>query len=73
MNVEDRMNCYRGWVARLACAIYNGEEWDKQEVAAYLHMGESSLNYAYRDEPPERLEMDEAIDAMDRIFEQGGI
>ena len=73
MNVEDRMKCYREWVAALACAIYNGEEWDKQQVASYLHMGESSLDYSYRGEPPERLELDEAIEAMDQIFEKAGI
>lgn len=73
MNTDERMNVYRGWVASLACAIYNGEDWDKQAVAASLHMGDSSFDYAFAGDPPERLTEDEVLAAIDRIFERAGI
>ena len=36
--MESRTHVYRGTIAALACAIYNREDWDKQTVAAQLHM-----------------------------------
>ena len=72
MNVTDRMHVYRGWVELLACAIYNDEGWDKQSVARLLHMGDPSLEYNFRN-PPERLTPDDVYEAMDRVFERGGI
>ena len=49
----NRINGYRGWAAMLGCAIYNGEKWDKQQVAAFFHMGDSSINYNFQGEPPD--------------------
>ena len=70
---DERVVLYREWVATLACAIYNGEDWDKQTVAAFLHMGESRFDYMFAGDPPERLTEDEVIAAIDRIFERAGI
>ena len=73
MNTGERMNIYREWAATLACAIYNGEDWDKRTVISYLHMGDPSLDYDTRGIPPERMEPDDVIAAMDRIFTRAGI
>ena len=68
MDAERRMECYREWVAALACAIYNGEDWDKRQVISFLHMGDKSLDYDTWGIPPERLNPDDVILAMDRMF-----
>ena len=73
MNPTERMNAYRAWVATLACALYNDEDWDKQTVASFLHMGDPSLDYSFRGDPPEELTFDDFIAAMDKIFERAGI
>ena len=73
MNQEERTHMYREWVATLACVIYTGENWDKQAVASFLHMGDPSLNYEFPGEPSDELTLDEAMEAMDRIFERAGI
>ena len=73
MNVEERMHVYRGMVMTLASAIYNGECWDKQTVAGFLHMGDPSLDYVFRGDPPEKLTDDDIAEALDRIFERAGI
>ena len=72
MDAERRMDCYREWVAALACAIYNGEDWDKRAVISFLHMGDPSLDYDTRGEPPERMEPDDVILSMDRMFNRAG-
>lgn len=68
LNTEDRIDCYRGWVARLACAIYNGEGWDKQALASYLHMGDQGLDYTFPGNPPEELTEDAVLEAIDAMF-----
>ena len=73
MSQSDREHVYRGLVGTLACAIYNDEQWDKQQLAALLHMGDPSLDYVFRDEPPAKLSYEDVLDAVDRIFERGGI
>ena len=73
MNTAERMTVYREWVATLACAIYNDKGWDKQAVASFLHMGDPSLDYTFRGDPPGELTRDDFIAAMDRIFERAGI
>ena len=55
MNESERLRICQEWAARLACAIYNGEDWDKQAVASYFHMGEEGLSYWFPGDPPERL------------------
>ena len=72
MDAERRMNAYRERVAVLACAIYNGENWDKGAVISYFQMGDPSLDYDTRGIPPERLEPDDVITAMDRMFNLKG-
>lgn len=69
MNESERLRICQEWAARLACAIYNGEDWDKQAVASYFHMGEEGLSYWFPGDPPERLTEDDFIAAMRRIFE----
>lgn len=59
MNTREQV--YRGWVAQLACAIYNDEEWDK------------GLDYTFSGDPPERLEQEDFFAAIDRIFDRAGI
>ena len=73
MTTTERIYVYRGWVAALACAIYNGDSWDKQTVASFLHMGEQGFDYQFPDDPPEKLTEDDVMAAMDRIFERAGI
>ena len=73
MNQSERMYVYRGMVATLACAIYNGENWDKQAVAGLFHMGEKNLDYVFPGDPPEKLTDEDVMAAMDRIFERAGI
>ena len=73
MNIEERTNIYRVYIGTLAAAIYNEEGWDKQQMASYFHMGDSSHSYAFPEEPPARLEIDDFIAALDRIFERAGI
>ncbi len=68
MDVERRMECYRDWVATLACAIYNDENWDKGNVISYLRMGDPSFDYDTKGIPPERMEPDDVLLAMDRMF-----
>ena len=71
MDAETRIQIYRGWVATLACAIYNGEEdWDKQTVASFLHMGDPSIDYTFRGTPPETITEEDVFVALDRIFER---
>ena len=72
MDATTRMDVYREQVATLACAIYNGEDWDKQAVISFLHMGDPSLDYTTRGIPPERLEPDDVIAALDRMFTRAG-
>ena len=71
MNTREQV--YRGWVAQLACAIYNDEEWDKQTVASLLHLGDKGLDYTFPGDPPERLEQEDFFAAIDRIFDRAGI
>ena len=73
MNESERLRITQEWAARLACAIYNGEGWDKQAVASFLHMGDSGLDYMFVGDPPETLNEDDFIDAMNRIFERAGL
>ena len=73
MNVEDRMHVYRGMVATLACAIYNGEDWNKQTVAGLLHLGDPSLDYVFSGHPPDELTEEDVYAALDRIFKRAGI
>ena len=73
MNPEMRTHYYRGLAANLACAIYNGEEWDKQTLAALLQMGDPRFDYTFAEDPPERLTDDDVLAAIDRIFERHGI
>ena len=73
MNLEERYQVCRGMVVTLADAIYNGQEWDKQAVAALLHMGDPSLDYAFPGEPPAALTDTDFFEALDRIFERAGI
>lgn len=73
-NEETRTQIYRGTIAALACAIYNGEGWDKQTIAAQLHMGDKSLDYTFPEgEVPEELSNEDVFAAMDGIFERAGI
>ena len=69
----ERINGYRGWASRLACAVYNGEAWGKQQTAAFFHMGDSSLSYEFPGDPPEALTQDQFEAAMDAMFERKGI
>ena len=73
MNVEERMRIYREWVAALACAIYNEENWDKQQVISFLHLGDRSLDYTTRGTPPEKMTEDHVLMAMDNMFRQAGL
>ena len=73
MKTEARTNVYRGMVSGLACAIYNNEGWDKQNVAELLRLGDPTNDYMFRGDPPERLTEHEVDDALDRIFEWAGI
>ena len=73
MNVEERYHVCRGMVMALALAIYNGEDWDKQAVAAHLHMGDEAIYYTFRDDPPEKLTDRDVASALDAIFERKGI
>ena len=52
---------------------YNDEDWDKQTIAGLLHMGDPSLDYAFPDDPPDKLTDKDVWDAIDRIFERAGI
>ena len=70
MDDAERIVNLREWVVELACAIYNGEDWDKQQVAAFLHMGEPGLDYTFRDEPPTTISREDVLAAIDRIFER---
>ena len=67
-----RIHTYRGWVAALACAIYNGEGWDKQTIAALLHMGDERYDYPFPGEPPEKLTEEDIFAAMDAVFRRAG-
>ena len=60
-------------IATFACAIYNGKNWDKQAVAAQLHMGDPSLYYTFRNDPPEELTDEDVMKALDNIFKRKGI
>lgn len=73
MNESLRANVYRGMIAILAEVIYNGECWDKQTVAAQLHMGDPSLDYMFPGEPPKELTDEDVFAALDNIFEKAGI
>ena len=73
MNTEERMDLYREWITRLACAIYNEEGWDKQVVIGYFEMGDKSLDYDTRGIPNADLTPDDVIGAIDRIFTRAGI
>ena len=73
MDTEERTSVYRGMICAFALAIYNGEDWDKQAVAAQLGMGDPSLDYTFAGDPPETLTEDDVFDALDRIFERAGI
>ena len=72
INLKARNDVYRGHVSILAKAIYNGENWDKQAVAAQLHMGDEGLDYMFPGEPPEKLEEEDFLDALDKICERAG-
>lgn len=71
--LSTREHVYRGTIVALAKAIYNGECWDKQTVAAQLHMGDPALDYAYSGEPPEELTDEDVFAALDEMFERAGI
>ena len=73
MNTTERMNVYRGWVSDLACAIYNGECWTKEQLISYLHLGDPSLDYNTRGIPPDKMTPEHVEMAMDRIFTLAGI
>ena len=73
-NQEERVRIYRGYIGQLACALYNDEEdWDKQAIGAFFHMGDPAQDYIFPDEPPITLTEEEFLDALDRIFERAGI
>lgn len=72
INWEARSNVFRGHAAILAEAIYNGENWDKQTVAAQLHMGDKGLDYMFPGEPPEKFEEEVFLDALDKLCERAG-
>ena len=65
-HIGERINSYRGWAARLACAMYNGEQWDREQMVEFLMFDDEI-------EPPEELTLDDAEAAMDAIFERAGI
>ena len=73
MNIDARISFYRGMIYTFASAIYNGEDWDKQAVAAQLCMGDPSLDYVFDGDPPETLTDNDISDALDRIIERAGI
>ena len=73
MNESERLRICQEWAASLACAMYNGEVWDKQAVASYFHMGEEGLSYTFQGDPPERLTEDDFIAAMNRMFERANL
>ena len=54
----------------MAADFYNGEIWDKNRIAMYFCMGDPSLDYAFRDHPPETLTEEDFLAAMDAIFER---
>lgn len=70
----EREGVYRGMVAALASAIYNGEAWDRQTVVSFLHMGDVSFDYNMPEEElPDQLTDDLVWQALDRMFEKGGM
>lgn len=71
--VSPREHVYRGTIAALAQAIYNGDNWDKQTVAGQLHLGDPALDYTYPGEPPEELTDEDVFAALDEMFEKAGI
>ncbi len=73
MDLEGRIAFYRGTIATLACAIYNGEDWDKQALAAQLHMGDPRFDYTFEGEPPETITDSDVFEALDRILERANM
>ena len=73
MNEQTRTYTYRGLLAQLACAIYNDEGWDKQAVAALLHMGDPGNDYMFDGDPPAELTPEDVDAALDKIFERAGV
>ena len=71
MDTEARTSVYRGMICAFALAIYNGEDWDKQAVAAQLGMG--GPNVSSPGELPETLTDEAVLAAIDRIFERADI
>lgn len=70
--MEDREIWYREAIATLACAIANGEDWDLQTVAGFLHMGNEQEYYVFADPPPAQITREQVVDAVDTVFEQAG-
>ena len=68
MNTEEQLRICKEWAARLACVIYNGEDWSKEELMSYFHMGEESFDYIPSPPLPTRLTEDDFVEAMDGIF-----
>ena len=74
MPLEDQVKAYRAWVAELAGVIYNGgkdydgNEWDKQTLASFLHMGDPSLDYVFPEPPPEKITYEDVLSAIDAMF-----
>ena len=75
MDFEFRTGYYREMIATLACVIYNEDEsWDKQTVASQFHMGNKRFDYMFpEDSVPEKLSREDVLDAIDKIFERGGV
>ena len=70
----EREGVYRGMVAAFACAIYNGEAWDRKTVVSYLHMGDVSIDYGMPEEElPDQLTDELVWQALDRMFEKAGM
>ena len=69
-----RESYYLGLATTLTLALYNEKDkWDKQAIAALLHMGDPSQDYIFPDEPPDKITDDQVYAAIRLILEKAGI